>query len=78
MARAGDAIDDMAERVHVGTQRQHRTRYAAVDLRHDAGGLIDIARHFQPGFLKLIGNIGGRFKLLKAQFWNLMQIVIVL
>ncbi len=78
MAGAGNAVDHVPERIHVGAQCQHRARHAAVDLCHDAGGLVDAARDLNASLFQLAGDVGRGFNFLKPQLGDFMQKMVVI
>ena len=76
VAGAMNAVDHVAEGVHVGAQGQGRAGDAAVKYADDSGSVTDIAGGRKTRLLQLIGQISGGFHFLEANFRDCMQMVV--
>ncbi|MNG77029.1 hypothetical protein D3C79_355730 [compost metagenome] len=78
MARHMLAINNMSKRVHIGTQRQHWPRFAAIQNGHDTGSSINLARDLVAHCLQYPRDISGGFIFFEPEFRDLMQVIKVI
>ncbi|MNL65651.1 hypothetical protein D3C87_1900090 [compost metagenome] len=65
----------MSECIHISTQRQHRSRLAAIQNGQDTGSSINLARDLVTHRLQPLRDISGSFILFEPEFRDLMQVI---